>query len=249
MNPLISIITVVYNNENTILEAVRSVLNQSYKNIEYIIIDGKSSDNTLKKIEPLKDKISKIISEKDSGIYDAMNKGINISNGDIVGFLNYDDMFYDNYSLEIIAKAFVNQKKIDCVYGDLIYVNQKDEITRNWISCKYKIGLFEKSWTPAHPTFYCKRKVFEKIGFFNLKYRIAADVEFMLRALRVNKLNSIYLNKTLVKMRTGGISNNGLKSTYIIAKEMYSAFSENNLSLNIFKYLFYKILKLKQFIN
>lgn len=249
MNPLISVITVVYNNENTILDAVYSVLNQSYKNIEYIIIDGKSSDNTLKKIEPLKDKISKIISEQDSGIYDAMNKGINISSGDIVGFLNSDDMFYDNYSLELIAKAFVNKNNIDCVYGNLIFINQKDEITRNWISCQYKIGLFEKSWTPAHPTFYCKRKVFEKIGFFNLKYRIAADVEFMLRALRVNKLNSIYLNKTLVKMRTGGISNNGLKSTYIIAKEMYSAFSENNLSLNIFKYLFYKLLKIKQFVN
>jgi glycosyltransferase involved in cell wall biosynthesis len=249
MKPLISIITVVYNNENTILNTVRSVLNQSYRNIEYIIIDGKSSDNTLKKIEPLKDKISKIISEKDSGIYDAMNKGINNSSGDIVGFLNSDDVFYDNYSLEFIAKVFIDKKNADCVYGNLIFINQNNDITRNWISCQYKIGLFEKSWTPAHPTFYCRRKVFEKIGYFNLKYKIAADVEFMLRALRVNKLNSIYINKTLVKMRTGGISNNGLKSKYIIAKEMYNAFAENNLSLNIFKYVFYKALKLKQYIN
>lgn len=249
MNFKISIITVTLNSSETLLECLSSVSEQTYENIEHIIVDGNSIDNTLELIKSTNNRVSKVISEPDNGIYHAMNKGISVSTGDIVGFLNSDDKFYNKYSIELIVNSFINKKNIDCVYGNLIYVNQQNKITRNWVSCEYEVGLFEKSWTPAHPTFYCKKKVYDTIGLYDSNYSIAADVEFMLRALRVNKLNFSFIDKNLVTMRSGGVSNNGLKSTYIIVKEMIFAFSQNNLKLNIFKYLFYKILKVKQFLK
>jgi glycosyltransferase involved in cell wall biosynthesis len=249
MNLKISIITVTYNSSKTIIDCIKSVNQQTHNNIEHIIIDGDSSDKTVEKIKSIENRVSKVISAPDKGIYDAMNKGVKISSGDIVGFLNSDDKFFNNRSLEIISDVFINKKNIDCVYGNLVYVNKKNKILRNWESCEYKTGLFEKSWTPAHPTFYCKKTVFEKTGLYNLNYSIAADVEFMLRVLRVHKLKSFFINENLVVMQSGGISNSGLKSSYIIVKEMIMAFSENNLNLNILKYLFYKFLKIKQFIK
>ena len=145
MNFKISIITVTLNSSKTLLECLSSVSEQTYANIEHIIVDGNSIDNTLELIKSTNNRVSKVISESDNGIYHAMNKGINVSTGDIVGFLNSDDKFYNKYSIELIVNSFINEKHIDCVYGNLIYVNQQNKITRNWVSCEYEVGLFEKS--------------------------------------------------------------------------------------------------------
>ena len=246
---LISVITVTYNSEKTILDCIDSVSLQTYENIEHIIIDGKSSDNTIKKIKSITNsRIKKIISEKDNGIYHAMNKGLEIANGDIVGFLNSDDKFYSKFVVEKIIKSFEKNKQIMCCYGNLKYLRDKKTI-RTWRSKKFKKGLFEKSWTPAHPTFYCKTSVYKKIGHYKTNYKIAADVEFMLRVLEINDFKSIFIDDFLVIMSTGGVSNKNLFSTITIISEVRRAFKENNLNFNFFKYIFYKILKTKELIN
>ena len=246
---LVSIITVSYNSEKTILNCINSVSSQDYKEIEHIVIDGKSKDNTLDIINSTtSSRFIKIVSEKDHGIYDAMNKGIKLAKGDIIGFLNSDDIFSSTSTIKKIVNAFNLNKKIMCCYGNLIYV-KNNKVTRTWKSRTFEFGLFEKSWTPAHPTFYCKKSVFTKIGQFKTDYKIAADVEFMLRALEINKLKSYFIDDFLVKMSAGGISNKNMLSTIIIIKEIKRAFKENSLKFNIIKYLFYKILKIREFIN
>lgn len=246
---LVSIITVSYNSEKTILNCINSVSSQDYKEIEHIVIDGKSKDNTLDIINSAtSSRFIKIISEKDYGIYDAMNKGIKLAKGDIIGFLNSDDVFSSTSTIKKIVNAFNLNKNIMCCYGNLLYI-KNNKITRTWKSRPFEFGLFEKSWTPAHPTFYCKKSVFTKIGQFKTDYKIAADVEFMLRALEIKKLKSYFIDDFLVKMSAGGISNKNMLSTIIIIKEIKRAFKENSLKFNIIKYLFYKILKIREFIN
>jgi glycosyltransferase involved in cell wall biosynthesis len=243
---IISIITVSYNSSETIADCISSVNNQTYKNIEHIIIDGASKDGTIEKIKTTPNRIAKIISEPDKGIYDAMNKGILLSTGDIIGMLNADDQLYDITSIEKIVNTF-QSNKVDCCYGNLIFQNKEGKIVRRWHSKPFKSDLFLKSWTPAHPTFYCKRNLYYKYGLYKTDYRIAADVELMLRFLEINKIQSFFIDKYLVKMKSGGTSNQGLKSTFIITKEMYRAFKENGLHFNLIKYLFYKGLKIKEF--
>ena len=241
-----SIITVSLNSLDTIEDCIKSVVNQSYKNIEYIIIDGGSTDGTLDIIRKYASKISFWITEKDNGIYDAMNKGIELTTGDVVGFLNSDDMFYDSRVVERIVNAF--EKDIDCIYGNLIYISRSNikKITRRWISNEFKEGLFEKSWTPAHPTFYCRKKVYDRYGAYRLDFNIASDVELMYRFLQKYRLRSKFINYYIVKMRNAGVSNRGLKSIVIITKEMKRAIKENGGNFNLLKYLFFKLLKIRQ---
>ncbi len=243
----ISIITVVYNNEKFIKNAIESVLNQTYPDIEYIVIDGKSTDRTLEIINQYQDKIDKIISEKDNGMYDAINKGIKLVNGEIIGILNADDEFYQPDIISQVAKAF-SENKIDALYGDLIYVKRDNpqKITRKWVSRDFKHGLFAKSWTPAHPTFFARKNCFDEYGNYRTDFKIAADVELMYRFLEKHKIKSFYLPKIMVRMRDSGMSNNGLKSTLIITKEMRRAFLENSGKFNLSKYLFFKLLKIKE---
>lgn len=245
---LVSIITVVLNAKSTIEDTINSVLGQTYKNIEYIVIDGGSTDGSLDIVNKYKDRISKIVSEPDKGIYDGMNKGILAATGDIIGFLNADDMFYNNFVIQSIVSAFASEA-IDCVYGNLVYVDRQDiaYVTRRWKSQEFCEGLFAKSWTPAHPTFYCRKTCYEKYGLYRTDFRIAADVELMYRFLQKNRVRSKYFNADIVRMRDAGVSNRGIKSTIIITREMKRAIIENGGQFNLIKYLFFKFLKLSEF--
>jgi glycosyltransferase involved in cell wall biosynthesis len=245
---LISIVTVSLNAKETIEDTIKSVLGQSYKNIEYIIIDGGSIDGTSEIINRYKDGISKFISERDKGIYDGMNKGILAASGDVIGFLNADDMYYDNVVVQRIASAF-EKNNIDCVYGDLVYVNRRDlnRITRVWKSREFAEGLFEKSWTPAHPTFYCKKAIYEQFGLYRTDFKISADTELMYRFLQKYRIRSKYINAGFVRMRDSGVSNRGIKSTFVITREMKIAIIENGGKFNLIKYLFFKFLKVSEF--
>ena len=241
----ISIITISFNAKATIEKTLQSVANQSYKNIEHIIVDGGSKDNTLGICKSFQH-ISKIISESDDGVYDAFNKGLKLANGDVVGFLNADDVFYNENSVKEIADAFLNNET-DIVYGNLDYVNQDGKIIRNWISMPYEKGLVKKAWMPAHPTFYCKKKVYDQLGGYNDSFKIGGDFELCLRFLEVNQVPSFYHNKKLVKMLVGGISNSNLKSKWIIYKEELRAFKINAINVNPIAFLIYKSKKIIQF--
>ena len=241
----VSIITITYNAENTIFNSLNSVFSQSHKNIEHIIIDGGSKDNTLKTCKAFPH-ISKIVSEPDKGVYDAFNKGLKLATGDIIGFLNADDIFFNENSVQEIVYAFSNNET-DIVYGNLDYINEQGKVIRNWISKPYKKGLIKKAWMPAHPTFYCKKEVYDRLGGYNDSFKIGGDFELCLRFLEVNNVPSFYLNKKLVKMLIGGISNSGLKSKWIIYKEELRAFKINKVYVKPVTFFFHKLKKLKQF--
>ena len=237
----ISIITVVWNNAKTIKDAIDSVLAQTYENIEYIVVDGASTDGTVEIVQSYGDKIDKFISEKDNGLYDAMNKGIGLSTGDVVGILNSDDFYKSNDILEIVANEFMS-KDIDCLYGDLEYVDDNDtsKVIRYWKSKPFKDGLFEKGWHPAHPTFFVKREVYEKYGLFDLEMKISADFELMLRFLEKYCISTTYLPKVLVRMRTGGESNRSIKNIIAGNKSILRAFDKNGIKVNKLMYVFYR---------
>ena len=241
----VSIITITYNAENTIFNSLNSVFSQSHKNIEHIIIDGGSKDTTLKTCKNFPH-ISKIVSEPDKGVYDAFNKGLKLATGDIIGFLNADDVFYNENSVQEIVYAFSNNET-DIVYGNLDYINEQGKVIRNWISKPYEKGLMKKAWMPAHPTFYCKKEVYDRLGGYNDSFKIGGDFELCLRFLEVYNAPSYYLNKKLVKMLVGGISNNGLKSKWIIYKEELRAFKVNKVYVNPIIFFLYKLKKLNQF--
>ena len=242
----ITVITICFNSEDTIYNTLNSVVTQSFKNIEHIIVDGGSKDNTLEICNSFSH-ISRIISEPDNGVYDAFNKGLNLATGDVVGFLNADDVFYDNNSVHDIVNAF-SKSNTDIVYGNLDYVNENGKVIRNWISKPYKKGLEKKAWMPAHPTFYCKKEIYDRLGGYNDSFKIAGDFELCMRFLNVNNIPSYYLNKKLIKMLAGGISNNGLKSKLIIYKEELRAFKLNGINVNSVLFLLYKLKKITQFI-
>ena len=240
----ISLITISFNSKESITETFQSIKNQSFKDYEYLLIDGESKDGTLT-IANKQDHIYKIVSEPDKGIYDALNKGIKNSTGEIIGFLNSDDTFYDENSLKYISDAF--DKNTDCVFGDLIYTDINENIKRVWKGSAFKKGAFKKGWMPAHPTFYCRRSVYEKLGLYDDRFKIAGDFELMLRFLEKHKIRSKYIPKTLVNMKVGGASNNGLKSKLDILKEEFRAFDQNDISINKLSYIFNKAKKIKEF--
>ena len=242
----ISIITISFNANDTIEKTLKSVVGQSYKNIEHLIIDGGSKDNTLEICNSFSH-ISKIISESDKGVYDAFNKGLKLATGEIIGFLNADDVFYSEKAVEDLVNAFSNNEA-DIVYGNLDYVNKEAKVIRNWISRPYEKGLVKKAWMPAHPTFYCKKEVYDHLGGYNDSFKIAGDFELCLRFLEMNNIPSFYLNKKIVKMLVGGISNSGFKSKWIIFKEELRAFKINNISVNPVLFFIYKFKKLGQFL-
>ena len=243
----ISIITISFNAKVTIEKTLLSVANQSYENIEHIIVDGNSKDNTIDICKSYSH-ISKILSEPDKGVYDAFNKGIKLATGDVIGFLNADDTFYNENSIQDIVDAFSNNE-IDIVYGNLDYVNEEGKVIRNWISKPYEKGLVKKAWMPAHPSFYCKKEVYDRLGGYNDSFKIAGDFELCLRFLEINQVSSYYLNKKLVKMLVGGISNNGLKSKWIIYIEELRALKINNIIVNPLSFFLFKLKKINQYIS
>jgi len=228
--PLISIITTVLNNKETIEDAIKSVLNQTYPNIEYIIVDGGSTDGTIEVINKYRKNISKFISEKDRGVYDG--KGIRMATGEIIGILNSDDIYVRDNVIGEVVKA-MEENNADCCWGDLVYVDAKntDRIIRYWKSSEYKEGKFKTGWVPPHPTFFVRKWIYEKYGYFNINFPIAADYELMLRFLEKYKVKSCYIPQVMVKMRIGGQSNkilNILKG----ARECYKAWEINGLKVN-----------------
>jgi glycosyltransferase involved in cell wall biosynthesis len=207
----ISVITVCYNSATTIGDTLRSVREQTYEDIEHIVVDGCSTDSTLEVVANEGTHVVKLVSEKDVGIYDAMNKGVALATGDIVGFINADD-FYPSADVISTVAAIFDSSGADSCFGDLCYVQQNDvsRIVRYWKSCTFKPGLFEKGWCPPHPTFFVRRAVYQRLGGFNLDYKIAADVELMARFLEVGGITSRYIPQVLVHMRLGGITNRNL---------------------------------------
>ena len=234
----ISIITVVWNNKETIKDAIESVLNQTYQNIEYIIVDGASSDGTIEIIEGYGSKIDKFLSEPDRGLYDAMNKGIHLATGDIVGILNSDDFYIDEFVIEKVAKVF-EEKKCDSLFADLVFVkpDNLEKVVRQYDSSHFTPDKFAYGWMPAHPTFFVKREAYEKYGVFKTDYKIAADYELLVRFLYNHRLNYYYFNENIIKMRLGGASTSGLKSNWILNREIIRACAENAIRTNIFKVL------------
>jgi len=238
----ISIITVVYNNKDTIQDAMNSVLSQDYDNLEYIIVDGASTDGTVEVINEAirihSKRNIKFISEKDNGIYDAMNKGVKLATGDMIGMLNSDDLYINNDIISTVVNEFMT-KNVDSVFADLVYVrvDDLDKIVRYYSSATFHPKKMAYGWMPAHPTFFVKREVYEQYGLFKTDYTIAADYELIARFLVKNKVSYSYIPKVLVKMRTGGASTRNLKSNWILNKEILRACAENGIKTNIIKVL------------
>lgn len=209
----ISIITVVFNAEQTIGDALRSVASQTYSNIEHIVIDGASSDRTIEVVKANSDRISILVSEADGGIYDAMNKGIRLATGDVIGLLNADDILQDETVISQVAKAHEDET-LDACYADLVYVKSDNlsEVTRYWRSRNHQQGLCFKGWMPAHPTLYLKRRIYQNVGLFNTELRYQSDLEFCARAFEVHAITSKYIPTLWVRMRLGGVTNNSLAS-------------------------------------
>ncbi|MGZ3920305.1 MAG: glycosyltransferase family 2 protein [Bacteroidia bacterium] len=245
----VSIITVTYNSAATIEQTILSVIGQTYKDIELIIIDGKSVDETLNIVGKYKNSISKIISEKDKGIYDALNKGIDLASGDIVGILHSDDFYIDNKVIEKYVRVF-GEKKCDAVYADLYYVdkNDTDKVTRKWKSGKYREGSFINGWMPPHPTFFVKKSIYDKLGKFNAELRSAGDYELMLRFIHKNKIKVEYLPEFTVKMRTGGISNSSVQNRVHANREDRKAWEMNGLKPRFYTLYLKPLRKIFQFL-
>lgn len=243
----ISIITVVRNNAATVRGCVESVLSQTYP-VEYIVIDGCSADGTLDIIKKYGAKISKVVSEPDKGIYDAMNKGIKVVTGDIIGMLNSDDVYASDIVIERVADCF-SKKKVDSCYGDLVYVNKNnsDKIIRYWKAGEYKEGLLKRGWMPPHPTFFAKKEIYDKYGYFNPAFKIAADYELMLRFLGRYKISTYYIPGVFIKMRVGGASNKSLMNLIIKTTEDYKAWKVNDLNGNWLAIFLKNISKIPQF--
>ncbi|MBF4507164.1 glycosyltransferase [Flavobacterium sp. JLP] len=232
----ISIITVVYNNEKTIKDALESVLGQTYKNIEYVIIDGNSKDNTVSIIREYESRLGYFVSEKDNGLYDAMNKGIRSATGDVIGILNSDDLYQDFEVITDVMEQFNNDSDLDVLYGNLVYVksNDTDAIVRNWKCKPYYDRFFENGNVPPHPALFVKRSVYDKVGLFNLDYKLAADYELMLRMLKKYNFKIKYIDRLIVKMRLGGATNQSFTNIINQNKEIVRAWKNNSLKAPLY---------------
>ncbi|WP_189362735.1 glycosyltransferase family 2 protein [Algibacter mikhailovii] len=244
----ISIITATYNSLKTLPDVLQSIMSQKYDPIEWIVIDGGSTDGTIDFIKQHQDKISRWVSEDDAGIYDALNKGIRYATGDVIGFLHSDDIFASYNVFNAMSSIFKNTK-VDGVYGDLQYINQSNtKIIRHWESCDFQPKLLKQGWMPPHPTLFLRKSVYQKYGHFDLSYSIAADYDFMLRILKDETLTFVYLPEVITKMRFGGASNKSIKNIIQKTKEDYRAITSNKVG-NMFSIFRKNTSKIKQFFN
>lgn len=243
----VSIITVVYNNETTIAEAITSVLDQTYKHIEYIVVDGASKDRTVEIIKGFADRIDTFVSEPDHGIYDALNKGVRLATGDIVAILHSDDLYAENDTVEKVVAKF--QEGVDGIYGDLVYVMKNDpaKVFRYWRGREYKPELLVQGWMPAHPTLFLRREVYERFGGFDTGFKIAADYDFILRVFSGN-VNIRYLPELVYKIRLGGASNKSIGNIVKKSREDLRALRKNRVG-GVTTLAYKNLRKLEQFIS
>ena len=244
----ISLITATYNSVETIADTIDSVRNQNIDNLEYIIIDGNSNDGTLEIIKQNNDVVTKFISESDKGIYDALNKGLKISTGDIIGFLHSDDYYTHNLVLSEIKDIFENQN-IDFLYGDLQYVTSDipPKIFRHWNSGNFILSNLKKGWMPPHPTVYFKKSLIEKIGYFDTSFNISADYDWLIRCLTIPEIKVAYIPKVLIKMKMGGKSNKSIKNILKKSKEDYKIIKKNKIG-GIYTIFLKNFCKINQFL-
>lgn len=244
----VSIITVVYNSVDTIEKTIQSVLAQSHKNIEYIIIDAQSNDGTLAIIKKFEPQIQVILSEPDSGFYEGLNKGITLATGNIIGCLNADDRFVDSEIITNIVNTFTQNIDTDCIIGDIAFANEKNKISRYYSGKKFNPSLLKWGVMPPHPSFYCKKELFNKLGLYNTTFKIAGDFELILRYLWKNKINYLYIPLLMVYMRKGGKSTSSIFTNFfVINPEVLRACRMNNLKTNVFKISMKYFLKFNQF--
>ncbi len=236
-NLVISVITVTYNSGGTIADTLKSIDGQSRADFEHWVIDGASDDSTLSIVNEFPLDSRHVISEKDSGVYNAMNRGIEASSGDVIGFLNADDFYETPGVLAAVADAF-DQPDIDIVFGNLRYVSADDtgHVIRDWVSEPYRPGMFRSGWVPPHPTVYARRRVFEEIGGFDESFPICADWEWLYRAFEVKGLKTKFIDKYMVRMRVGGVSNRSLANILGSNRQEVAAFKKHgeNLPLGFF---------------
>ena len=233
----VSIITVTFNSSQTLADTMRSVAEQDYPNIEYIVVDGQSTDTTLDLIHS-SPRVNQCISEPDHGIYDAMNKGLKLATGDVIGFLHSDDVYANKNVLTSVVAQF-EALKLDALYGDIVYFQNNDpsNLVRRYRSHRFAPNMIGWGWMPAHPSLFLKRGVYEEFGLFKTDYTIAGDYEYVARIFHSNLLKYHYLPEVLVKMRMGGVSTGGIKNSIILNKEVLRACRENRISTNWFKIL------------
>jgi glycosyltransferase involved in cell wall biosynthesis len=226
----VTILTICFDRVQTIERCIQSVLKQDYPNIEYLVIDGNSSDGTQAVVEKYQDHITHYISEPDNGMYDAINKGLALATGDIVGLMHSDDEFYDSLVVSKIVSAFNASKVIDGVYGDGVYItnDEKEKVVRNRIGGLFSISKIQNGWLPLHPTVYLRKSIIEKYGDYNLGFKIASDTEFLLRYLFKHRVNMTYVNSYFVKMRIGGLSTSWRRAMQVL-KEDYRIYKFHGL--------------------
>lgn len=245
----ISIITPTFNSGKTIEDTIKSVVSQTYQDIEYIIVDGGSTDDTLKKLEQYKDHITKVISAPPKGIYDAMNKGIEATTGDVVGIINSDDFYANDRVIDRVMREFLDEH-VDAAYGDLVFVDQKNinAIKRTWNAGEYKEWKLNYGWIMPHPAFFVRKKMYDVHGLFRLDMSIAADFELLLRFSKKGKISIVHIPEILVKMRTGGVSTKNIKNRIEGMRQLIRAWKVNGLPVPVFFYL-RPLFKVGQFLD
>lgn len=237
-----SIITVCYNSANTIRETLDSLFSQNYENVEFILVDGSSNDETMDIVKDYESNFDIIISEPDNGMYDALNKGISVASGEIIGLLNSDDLYSNNNILNLIANKFNDDPQLDAIIGDIAFVNKSNKIIRHCSANKWNISKFKFGNMPPHPSFYCKKSCYNKYGYYNTSFKIAGDFELLLRFFYINKIKYTYISMIMVNMKSGGLSTSGIKSTLTINNEILRAFKTNELKTN-YIYLYSRYFK------
>jgi glycosyltransferase involved in cell wall biosynthesis len=245
----ITVITVCYNSVATIVDTLRSVATQTWPHVEHIVIDGLSNDGTMSVINQYRSGVANVVSEPDNGIYDAMNKGLKLSTGDIICFLNADDVYVSDVVLEVVANT-IQSKLLDALIGDVGFVRsiKNSKLLRRYRSDRFSKESLAWGWMPAHPGLFLRREVFDLVGKFNTNYRIAGDFEFIVRAFCGHSLQYQHLPQMLVYMRVGGASNKGIRSKILLNREVLRACRENNLDTNIFKILSKYPLKILEYL-
>lgn len=237
----ITVITVAYNSAATIGDTMDSVARQTHTDIEHLVIDGASRDKTVKIAERRATPHTRIVSEPDRGIYDAMNKGFRLADGDVVGFLNADDMFADEQTLSRIAAAF-EDPTIEACFGDLLYVTEDNRsVVRYWKSRPHTQGSFARGWSPAHPTFYIRRSSLDRLGSFDPSYHLAADIEFMLRYLEKGRVHAAYIPQVQVRMRVGGATNRSVRNILQQNREIFKALEQNAIPYSPVSFIAHKV--------